>query len=173
MTFGPIQLVALGFGEAALPLDFVNQLRRLRDDGIVRLVDAVFVSKDEHGELNEIRASDISEEEAVLLGTLAGALFGFGAAGEAGLELGAEAGMLAAEEGEFGLDRDDIDRIADLIPRGTSAAFILLEHLWAIGLKEAVINDNGKVIAHGWITPASLIAMGEELAAEEETISGD
>jgi uncharacterized membrane protein len=171
MTFGPIQMVVLGFGEAALPLDFVNQLRRLRDDGIVRLVDAVFVSKDEHGDLIEIRATDLSREEVVLLGTLAGALFGYGAAGEEGLEIGAELGMLAAEEGEFGLDSDDIDQIADLIPRGTAAAFILLEHLWAIGLKEAVINANGAVIAHGWITPATLIAKGEEMAEEEAKVA--
>jgi len=173
MTFGPIQLVVLGFGEAALPLDFVNQLRRLREDGIVRLVDAVFVSKDEHGDLDEIRTSDLSEDEAVLLGTLAGALFGYGAGGQEGLEIGAQIGMLAAEEGEFGLDSDDIDQIADLIPRGTAAAFILLEHLWAIGLKEAVANSNGSVIAHGWITPATLIARGEELAEEEGVGVGD
>jgi uncharacterized membrane protein len=164
-----MQLLVLGFGQAALPLDFVNQLRRLRDDGIVRLVDAVFVSKDEHGDLNEIRATDISKDEAVLLGTIAGALFGYGAAGEEGLEVGAELGGLAvAESGEFGLDRDDIDEIADLIPRGTAAAFILLEHLWAIGLKEALRNSNGAVIAHGWLTPATLIAMGEEAAEAAE-----
>jgi uncharacterized membrane protein len=167
MTFGPIQMVVLGFGEAALPLDFVNQLRRLRDDGIVRLVDAILVSKDEHGDLNEIRASDITKDEAILLGTLEGALFGYGAGGEEGMELGAEIGMLAAEEGEFGLDSDDIDQIADLIPRGSAAALILLEHLWAIGLKEAVGNANGTVIAHGWITPATLIARGQEFAEEE------
>jgi uncharacterized membrane protein len=161
-----MQLVVLGFGEAALPMDFVNQLRRLRDEGIVRLVDAAWVAKDEHGELTEIRVSDISEEEAVLLGTLAGALFGYGAAGEAGAELGAEiGGLAAAETGEFGLDQDDLDAIADLIPRGTSAAFLLLEHLWAVGLKEAVRNADGAVLAHGWITPATLIAMGEEAAA--------
>ena len=168
MTYGPMQLVVIGFGQAALPLDFVNQLRRLRDDGIVRLVDAVFIAKDEHGDLNEIEASDLSEDEAVLLGTLAGALFGYGAAGEEGVELGAELGGLAAEGGEFGLDRDDIDEIADLIPRGSAAAFILLEHLWAIGLKEALQNTNGAVIAHGWVTPDTLIAMGEEAAAAAE-----
>jgi uncharacterized membrane protein len=168
VLYGPIQLVVLGFGQAALPLDFVNQLRRLRDDGIVRLVDAVFVAKDEHGDLNEIRASDLSEDEAILLGTLAGALFGYGAAGEEGAVLGAEFGGLAGEAGEFGLDREDIDEIADLIPRGSAAAFLLLEHLWAIGLKESLRNANGEVIAHGWVTPASLIAMGEEAAAEAE-----
>jgi uncharacterized membrane protein len=166
MTYGPMQLVVIGFGRAALPLDFVNQLRRLRDDGIVRLVDAVFVAKDEHGDLNEIRASDISEDEAILLGTLAGALFGYGAAGDAGAALGAEFGGLAAEGGEFGLDGEDIDEIADLIPPGSAAAFLLLEHLWAIGLKEALRNADGVVIAHGWLTPATLIAMGEEAAAE-------
>jgi uncharacterized membrane protein len=157
----------IGFGQAALPLDFVNQLRRLRDEGIVRLVDAVFVAKDEHGDLNEIRASDLSADEAVLLGTLAGALFGYGAAGEEGAVLGAEIGGLAAEQGEFGLDGEDIDEIADLIPRGSAAAFLLLEHLWAIGLKEALRNADGEVIAHGWLTPATLIARGQEFASEE------
>jgi uncharacterized membrane protein len=164
MTYGPLQMLVLGFDRAALPLDFVNQLRRLREDGVVRLVDAVFVAKDEHGDLNEIRTSDISKDEAVLLGTLAGALFGYGAAGEEGMNLGAELGGLAAEGGEFGLDREDIDEIADRIPRGSAVAFLLLEHLWAIGLKEALRNANGVVIAHGWLTPETLIAMGEEAA---------
>jgi uncharacterized membrane protein len=154
----------IGFGQASLPLDFVNQLRRLRDDGIVRLVDAVFVAKDEHGDMTEIRVTDFSKEEAVLLGTLAGALFGFGAAGEEGAVLGAVAGGLASEGGEFGLDSDDVDEIADRIPRGTAAAFIMLEHLWAIGLKESLRNTNGVVIAHGWLTPAMLIEMGQEAA---------
>jgi uncharacterized membrane protein len=166
MTYGPMQLVVIGFGQSALPLDVVNQLRRLRDDGIVRLVDAVYVSKDEHGDLTEIKATDISEDEAVLLGMLSGALFGYGAAGEEGMELGAElGGMAAAESGEFGLDSDDIDEIADLIPRGTGAAFLLLEHLWAIGLKESIRNSLGSVIAHGWITPETLVEMGAESMA--------
>jgi uncharacterized membrane protein len=171
MTYGPMQLLVIGFGQAALPLDFVNQLRRLRDDGIVRLVDAVFVAKDEHGDLTEIRASDVSEDEAVLLGTLAGALFGYGAGGEEGAALGAELGGLAAEAGEFGLNGEDIEEIADLIPRGSAATFILLEHLWAVGLKESLQNSNGVVIAHGWVTPATLIAMGEA-AAEAEAGDG-
>ena len=84
VIYGPMQLLVIGFGQAALPLDFVNQLRRLRDDGVIRLVDAVYVAKDEHGDLTEIRVTDFSEEEMAIFGTLAGALFGFGAAGEDG-----------------------------------------------------------------------------------------
>jgi uncharacterized membrane protein len=166
MTYGPVQLIVIGFGQASLPLDFLNQLRRLREDGIVRLVDATFVSKDEHGDLTAIEASDLDPEEAILLGTLSGALFGYGAAGENGAAIGAELGGMAAEQGEFGLTAHQIDEIADLIPRGSAAAFILLEHLWAIGLKEALRNTNGEVIAHGWLTPKTLVALGEEFAAE-------
>jgi uncharacterized membrane protein len=168
VIYGPMQLLVIGFGQAALPLDFVNQLRRLRDDGVIRLVDAVYVAKDEHGDLTEIRVTDFSEEEMAIFGTLAGALFGFGAAGEEGAVMGAVIGEMAAEAEDFGLDSDDMDEIADRIPRGSAAAFILLEHLWAIGLKESLRNTNGAVIAHGWLTPGTLIAMGEQAAAMAE-----
>ena len=166
MTYGPMQLVVIGFGRAVLPLDFVKELRRLRDAGVVRLVDAVFVAKDDHDNLNIIKASDITQDEAVLLGTVAGALIGYGAIGDEGIERGAEIGMLSAEDGLFGLSVDDVDEIADRIPRGTAATFILLEHLWAIGLKEAIRDSDGAVIAQGWITPNTLIAMGERMAEE-------
>jgi uncharacterized membrane protein len=169
VVYGPLQLLVIGFDHPALPLDFISELRRLRDEGVVRLVDAVYVAKDDHGGLTEIRATDFNEEEAVLFGALAGALFGYGAAGEEGAALGAVAGGLATEGGEFGLDSDDIDEIADRIPRGTAAAFILLEHVWAIGLKETLRNASGVVIAHGWLTPAMLVAMGEESVAEAGT----
>jgi uncharacterized membrane protein len=166
MTYGPLQLVVIGFGRAAIPMDFVNQLRRARDDGIVRLVDAEFISKDEHGDLNSIQTTDLSQDEAALFGTLARALFGYGAGGEEGALLGMDAGLARAETGEFGLSEDNIDEIADLIEPGTSALFLLLEHVWAIGLKEAIANANGEVIAQGWITPATLVAMGREAADE-------
>jgi hypothetical protein len=69
MTYGPMQLVVLRFEDASIPVDVVNLLRRLRDQGVVRMVDAMFVSKDLHGELSAIKATDVSGEEAVLLGT--------------------------------------------------------------------------------------------------------
>jgi uncharacterized membrane protein len=168
VVYGPLQLFVVGFGQAALPLDFVNQLRRVRDEGIVRLVDAVYAAKDEHGDLTQIQVTDFSKEEMALFGTLAGALFGYGEAGEEGAVLGAVLGEMAAESREIGLDSDDMDEIADRIPRGTSVAFILLEHLWAIGLKESLRNTHGAVIASGWLTPATLIALGDEAAAAAE-----
>jgi len=161
-----MQLIVIGFGHASLPLDFMSQLRRLRDEGVVRLVDAVFVSKNNHGDSNAIKVTDLDAEETLLLGTIAGALFGFGAGGEDGVNRGAEIGMNLAEDGLFGLSSDDIDEIADRIPRGTAATIILLEHLWAIDLKEAIQNADGAVIAQGWVTPTTLISVGERMADE-------
>ena len=151
-----------------MPCDFINQLRRLRERGIVRLVDAAFVAKDEHDGLTTIKVSDLDEDEAVLLGMVAGALVGYGALGEKGIDLGADIGAMSSEDGFFGLSQDDLDEIADRIPRGTAATFIMLEHLWAIGLKEAMRNAGGEVIGQGWISPATLIAMGESMAEEAD-----
>lgn len=169
--FGPLQLIVLSFDEAALPIGVVNQLRRLRDDGVIRMVDSTFVAKDLNGDIASIKgSSDISPEETALLGTLAGALFGYGAAGEEGVELGAELGLLNTADGSFGLSEDDIDEIADRIPAGSSAAFLLVEHLWAVGVKEAVVEANGTVVAQGFITPETIIRMGEDFAEEADAL---
>jgi uncharacterized membrane protein len=169
--YGPLQLIVLSFDEAVLPLGVVNQLRRLRDDGVIRMVDSTFVAKDLHGDIVSIKGStDYTPEETALLGTLAGALFGYGAAGEEGVELGAELGLLTTADGSIGLTEDDIDEIADRIPAGSSAVFLLIEHLWALGVKEAVVEANGTVVAQGFITPETIMRMGEEFAEEAEDL---
>lgn len=171
MTYGPLQLIVLSFDEAVLPIGVVTQLRRLREDGVIRMVDATFVAKDLHGDIVSIKGStDYSPEETALLGMLAGALFGYGAAGDEGVELGAELGLLTSADGSIGLTEDDIDEIADRIPAGSSAVFLLVEHLWAVGVKEAVIDAGGSVVAQGFITPETIVRMGEEFSEEAEAL---
>jgi uncharacterized membrane protein len=164
MTLGPVQLVVLRFDDAALPHELINQLHRWRADGTIRLVDAVFVAKNDQGDLVKIRDCRFSPEDAVLRGLLSSTLF---EPRDERRRRSAELGALAADAGEFGLNRDDIDQIADLIPRNSAAALVLLEHLWAIDLKERVIQANGTVIAHGWITPSTLTANGDDWFEED------
>ena len=164
MTLGPVQLVVLGFGESALPFEIINQLRQWREGRTVRLVDVLFVAKNDQGDLIKIRDCQFSPDEAVLLGLLSGALFEPPAVR---VQRSVEIGTLAPEAGEFGLDRNAIDQIADLIPRRSAAVLVLLEHLWAIELKERVINANGTVIAQGWITPSTLSASVDDWFDDE------
>jgi uncharacterized protein YxjI len=68
------------------------------------------------------------------------------------------AGLVASEYSVFGLDEDDLFAVADAIPTGSVALFLLLEHVWAKGLRESVENGQDTVVANGWITPTALMA---------------
>ncbi len=160
MLYGPIQLLVVTFPSPDIPMDLRNQLRKVREQGIVRMVDAIFISKDEHSELAMLQGSDLDEEEAAFMGMMAGAFFGYGAGGEAGIEIGAEAGLAASSEGIFGMSESDLFEVADRIPAGSAALFLLLEHVWAHGLRESLATSQGTMIAQGWITPESLVSLG-------------
>ena len=54
--------------------------------------------------------------------------------------------------------------VADSIPNGSAAAIALLEHRWAIPLRDAIIRANGRALADTWVHPADLVAVGVEAA---------
>jgi uncharacterized membrane protein len=167
MTIGPVQLLVVGFAGGEFKGEIMAVLDDLRDRDVIRLVDMAFVRKDEQGDLVMIERSDLSEEEAAEFGAVVGALIGFGAAGEEGAEIGAIEGAEAASEG--GMLEDQMWYIADEIPEGTAAAVALIEHRWAIPLREAIMNAGGFLLSDAWIHPTDLVAIG--LAASEE-VSG-
>lgn len=158
MDLGPVQMLVVGFEDGKFEGRILEELRSLREHDIIRLVDLLFVSKDEAGEVVAVEHSDLSQDEAMEFGALAGALFGLGADGEEGAEVGAVAGALAAEDGSI-LD-DEVWYLADAIPAGTSAAIALLEHRWAIPLRDAIGDAGGQTLADEWVHPEDLIAIG-------------
>ena len=168
MTYGPIQLQVIAFDRADLPRDLIEEIRKVREDGTIRLISATFVAKDEDGRIKLLEHSDLSEDEAAELGRLTGTLFGFGYAGEAGAVLGADIGQLAAEAGDFGLTRGDVEDIAAQIPRGASALILLFEHRWAIGVRQAIRDAGGRILSSGFVTAEMLVAAGAALAEEED-----
>ncbi len=123
--------------------------------------------KDKAGELEVEHLSNLTEREAIELGSKIGALIGLGVEGEPGMMAGAVAGAEeAAAEGidVFG-DADEWDVLED-IPNDSAAALILLEHHWAVPLRDAVLRAGGFRISDGFISPLDLVAIG--LASAEE-----
>jgi uncharacterized membrane protein len=167
MSIGPVQLLILGFQDPQFNGEILAELARLRDADIVRVIDAVAVKKDDDGSIEILRTSDLSGEEAEEFGAVVGALIGLGAAGEEGLEAGAEAGAEAMADGEV-FDDDNVWYAADAIPNGTAAAAALLEHRWAIPLRDAIVRAGGYTLADEWIHAKDLIAVGLLAAAESE-----
>src|SRR5213596_1013638 len=105
MAIGPVQLVVLGFVEPNFQGEVIAELERLRQSDTVRVIDALAVYKDAEGELEVEHLSNLTEEEAIELGSKVGALIGLGIEGEDGAEVGAAAGADAAEDGaEDGID---------------------------------------------------------------------
>jgi uncharacterized membrane protein len=165
MALGPVQIIMIGFPETAMRGEVLAELVRLRDEGIVRLVDLLVVAKDEDGSVRAMETSDLSDEDAAEFGAIAGALIGLGANGEEGAEVGALAGASAMADGRVFEDAD-VWYAADAIPPGTTAAIALLEHRWAIPLRDAVLRAEGETLAAEWLHPADLIALGVDMAAE-------
>ena len=65
----------------------------------MRVIDSLAVYKDAEGEIEVEHLSNLTEDEAIELGTKVGALIGLGIEGEEGMEAGAVAGAEAAAEG--------------------------------------------------------------------------
>jgi uncharacterized membrane protein len=169
MTIGPVQLVVLGFEHGEFTGEIAAELGRLRDHDVIRLVDLLFVSKDESGEVTALETSDLTKDEAMEFGATVGALIGFGAAGEQGAVEGAVEGAAALEDGRV-FDEDEVWYVTDSIPNGSSAAIALLEHRWALPLRDAVQRSGGALLDESWVHPLDLVAVG--LAAAEEVAEG-
>ena len=168
MPFGPMQMLVLTYDGSEPSPEVAAELKRLREQDIVRLVDLLLVSKAEDGTISAIETSDLSSDEHTELGAIAGALIGLGAAGMEGAEAGALAGAEAAAEGESVL-QDEVWYVADAIPPGSRAAVAILEHRWAIGLREALLRAGAQGLVDAWIHPSDLIGLGEEMGREAST----
>jgi hypothetical protein len=100
MAIGPVQLLVLGFEQPDFHGEIITELERLRASDTVRVIDSLAVYKDADGELEVEHLSNLSEREAMELGSKIGALVGLGMDGEEGMEAGAVAGAeMAAEAG--------------------------------------------------------------------------
>jgi hypothetical protein len=138
MTLGPLEYLVVGFEGNRFTGQILPELRAAREKGIIRVVDLFFLKKDEQGDTVAMELSDLSGEEAEQLAPLAGDLLG----------------LLAPE---------DIEQAAHDIPNNSSAALLLFEHTWAIGLQEAIKNAGGIAIVGGLVAPDVLQMVEEEL----------
>jgi len=170
MAIGPVQLIMLGFNHPNFHGEVIAELERLHENGMVRVIDSIAVYKDADGELEMEHLSNLTQDEAIELGSKIGALIGLGIDGEEGMEAGAEAGAAqAAEEGINVFGGDEWDVLED-IPNDSAAALILLEHHWAVPLRDAIARAGGFRISDGFISPLDLVGIGLMTADEAKDL---
>ncbi len=166
MAIGPVQLIVLGFQHPEFHGEIIAELERLRQSDTVRVIDALAVHKDAQGEIEVAHLSNLTKDEAVELGSTVGALIGLGIEGEEGMEAGALAGAEAGAEGVHVFDDEEAWDILEDIPNDSAAALLLIEHHWAVPLRDAIARAGGFRISDGFISPLDLIEIGLVTAEE-------
>ena len=166
MAIGPVQLIVLGFSHPEFHGEIVAELERLKESDTVRVIDALAVHKDADGEIEVAHLSNLSKDEAIELGSKVGALIGLGIEGEEGMVVGAEAGAEAGADGISVFSDEDAWDVLEEIPNDSAAALILLEHHWAVPLRDAIARAGGFRLSDGFISPLDLVAIG--LLSSEE-----
>jgi uncharacterized membrane protein len=127
---GPVEYIVVGFPENRFDGTIIPALADLVQQGLVHILDLVFIAKDEEGNVVGFEYEDIPGEVAALT------------------ELEGEAGALLSEE--------DIEDVAELLEPGSSAALLVWEDLWASPFQEAVRRCGGELITGGRV-PAVVV----------------
>ena len=171
MAIGPVQLIVLGFDHPDFHGEVIAELERLRESDTVRVIDSIAVYKDADGNLEVEHLSNLTEQEAIELGSKIGALIGLGVEGEEGMEAGAALGaeQAAAEGIHVFAGAEEWDVLED-IPNDSAAALVLLEHHWAVPLRDAIARAGGFRVSDGFISPLDLVEIGLMSAQEAKDL---
>jgi len=145
VTLGPLEYIVIGFDGPTFDGSIANELGRVVENGTIRIVDAVLLVKSDAGDaaVVEIDAKDDPRFASI-------------------------APLLAGRMGLF--TPEDLATIAVGLPASTAALVILFEHHWAVRIKDAIENANGRLLARSVIPPEILEEIAEELEAHAREV---
>ena len=146
-TTGPVQLLAVGFPAGSrFEGQIAEALDQLESAGTIRILDFVFLHRDaQTGTLVRMDFQEGADEGHVTTWL----------EGDGGVADDAPQGA----SGAFRLTPGDIREAAEALDPGTSAGFMIFEHVWARGLKSAIADVGGVPFAEGFLTAEAVAAM--------------
>jgi len=127
-------VLIVGFDQPTFSGEVLAEFTRLREAGLVRLIDVLLVSRSEDGTLETL---ETPEAAAADLGGLAVEV------------LGQPENASQAETSE--IDTAAMWSLADAIPVGGTAAVALIEHVWAAPLSAAIQRAGGSLLEETWL----------------------
>jgi hypothetical protein len=161
-SLGALQLLVIGFdGTEQFQGAIAREVRELRGRGLIRVLDARLLSRSEDGDLTEIDINAVLGESPATRGRPAAQLFGLDGSRDAGGNGGPQAAGPHGHTAGFAID--DLRRLTDEIQLGQLAVVVLVEHLWAGHLGEAIRAAGGRLLAQGMLTPEVMMIVGAEL----------
>ncbi len=161
---GPLQLLIVGFETTErFRGDIARELLHLRGRGMIRVLDARFFHRAADGKLTEVDLGPLLADRPRDYGNPVAHLLGVNGAGGNGAMRGAEAFSRTA-----GFALEDLRRLTDEIGPGEHAAAVLVEHVWASHLREAMLAAGGRLVGQGFLTQDLAMIVGAEIRAHAD-----
>jgi len=155
----PLQLIALTFRlDADAESRLLAEVDRIEGRGVLRVLDVVLVAKGQDGTVEELEAGEGED-----FGSLLASISPFGA--ENG---GRPAASNGAARESVGSGVAAMQDLASSLEPGNAVAFLLVEHLWAGPLVDAVSAVGGALISDDFLAGDVSLAVGAEVAAVEQ-----
>jgi hypothetical protein len=133
---GPIDFIIVGFEGNKFDGSIMEALTNALDKGTIGLIELAMVSKDASGSVTKLAISDLGDDYLVDLESY-------------------------VPDDAPPVDQADIDEIAELLENNTAAGLLVVEHLWAKPLKQAIIDANGVLVADGRIHPEAALELND------------
>ena len=143
MTYGAIDFIAVEIKGSELSPEIATHLVELVEQGIVRIIDLVIVFKDSDGEVSALEIEQIDASTLTIFEPLQGEITGM-------------------------VTMQDIELVGQTLENDSRAAIIMFENLWAVKLKEAILNEGGRLLMHERIPHEDVLELVEEMAALDE-----
>lgn len=137
---GPIDYIIVGFEGLKFDGSILTAVADAVDSGVISLIDMAVVAKDQDGVVTAVDIASVGDSYVVDF-----------------LQKHPVSGA--------GVDQDDIDEMSDLLENNTAAGLLVVEHLWAKPLKQAIFNAGGVLIADGRIHPDAASELNEKEGA--------
>jgi hypothetical protein len=139
---GPVDIAVIAFDEPNFDGRIAGAIADLQASGIVRLLDAIVVNKDDDGTLTYLEITDIDGDGELDLIALQGDAPGM-------------------------LSEDDAAAGAEGMPPGSAILMLAWENTWAIRTAMAIRENGGTLVAHERIPAQDVQAALEAMVAAE------
>lgn len=134
---GPIDYIIVGFQGNKFDGSILSSLESAIDSNVIKLVALSFITKDSEGTVVSVDIADSGDQVITTF-----------------------AEKYSVDPN--GVDSDDIDEVAEILENNSSAGLLVIEHLWALPFKKALIDANGVLLAEGRIHPDAANELNEE-----------
>jgi Family of unknown function (DUF6325) len=143
---GPIDYIVMAFPTDRMTGEAFPLLVDLVDRNVIRILDLVFLRKDDDGTVTTLTQVDLDRMKVL----------------EAALFDGAASGLLGT---------DEVAEAAEALDPGTAAGILVYENVWATPFAVALRRSGGQLVGSGHVPIQALAAALDAVEAQESSVT--